>query len=425
MGSIWQPAQKSRLAFAWLGATAAHGSVHFFFVTDLQKNRVRLNKHVDMELDEDDFEVPTTGEVSDYWTNVVPEPEKCMVESFSYSDRPARTDGYLKLPDHIATHKRYLGTSGQKMSISQWTQAFDSSVDVSSEQVTSKEAESFRSFGSNLAVTDPRELFKPNDWSTANHLKPQPLARIWLGAVSAFGPLWLHRNANIGLEDPAIPGENKFVSPSALMDVAEDSEKPTAAVPPVAAPSDNSADIPGVSTPADIMAVDSEDDEDGDDDEADDDVTVQAGAEDLIQNKITGKDCKFQLRYDLKLTVDPSKDADKKMIAVAKKLFAKLKETDDTVVIYPWFKKATEPKIRKATSIPESMGAFKKYFHQAQPKVAGGILYMRIWLGHDTDPALLHEGTSIGGSRINSLAFISGPRTFPRLAGSSIRPRNK
>jgi hypothetical protein len=369
--------QKSRLAFAWLGATAAHGSVHFYFESDLQKNRLRLNK--DMDIDEDDFEVPSSGAISEYWINVMPESEKCMIEPFTHSQRFQGTDGYLTTSDSIATHKRYLGTTGQKMSISQWTQAFDTSVDVSSEQVSSKESESFRFFGSNLAVTDPRELFQSTEWNTDSHLKPQPLARIWLGAVSAFGPLWLHRDA-IGL-DPVIPGENKVVS----------SAKSTVTASSAVAPPKKSAATPGVSTPAEIMEVDSDDEADADDDDADDDVTVQAGSEDLIQNKITGKDRKFQLRYDLKLVVEPSKDADKKLIAVAKKFFAKLKEADDSVVIYPWFKKATEPKIRKATSIPDSLGAFKKYFHQAQPKVAGGPTYMRIWLGHDKDPALLHE----------------------------------
>jgi hypothetical protein len=251
--------QKSRLAFAWLGATAAHGSVHFYFASDLQKNRLRLNK--DMDIDEDDFEVPSSGAISDYWTNVMPESEKCMIEPFSHSQRFTEADGYLTTSDSIATHKRYLGTTGQKMSISQWTQAFDTSVDVSSEQVTSKEAESFLFFGSNLAVTDPRELFKPTKWSTAKHLKPQPLARIWLGAVSAFGPLWLHRN-DIGL-DPAIPGENNFVS----------SAKSTATASSDVAPPKKSADTSGVSTPAEIMEVDSDDEAD-DEDDAEDDVTV-------------------------------------------------------------------------------------------------------------------------------------------------------
>ena len=48
-------------------------------------------------------------------------------------------------------------------------------------------------------------------------------------------------------------------------------------------------------------------------------------------------------------------------------------------------------KIKDARSIPEQMGSFKIFFHQVQPKVAGGHVYMRVWLGHNKDPELLHE----------------------------------
>jgi hypothetical protein len=34
------------------------------------------------------------------------------------------------------------------------------------------------------------------------------------------------------------------------------------------------------------------------------------------------------------------------------------------------------------------MGAFKTYFHQANPRIAGGFVHMRVWLGHDKDPVL-------------------------------------
>jgi hypothetical protein len=66
------------------------------------------------------------------------------------------------------------------------------------------------------------------------------------------------------------------------------------------------------------------------------------------------------------------------MIAVAKTFFSKAKDMDKSLVIYPWFKKSTNPNIKNAGSIPDQMGAFKQYFHQAQPKVAGGFLYMRL-----------------------------------------------
>ena len=36
------------------------------------------------------------------------------------------------------------------------------------------------------------------------------------------------------------------------------------------------------------------------------------------------------------------------------------------------------------------MGSFRTFVHQAQPKVAGGHFYMRVWLGHK-EPELLHQ----------------------------------
>jgi hypothetical protein len=64
---------------------------------------------------------------------------------------------------------------------------------------------------------------------------------------------------------------------------------------------------------------------------------------------------------------------------------------DDSLVIYPWFKASTSSKIQESRFIPETMGAFKTYFHQANPRVDGGFVYMRIWLGHNKDPAVLQD----------------------------------
>jgi hypothetical protein len=64
----------------------------------------------------------------------------------------ASTTRSKTLPDLLATHQKSLGISGQ-MSIDDWTQAFDCSVDISSKHVTLDEAQDFRSFGSDLAIT--------------------------------------------------------------------------------------------------------------------------------------------------------------------------------------------------------------------------------------------------------------------------------
>ena len=111
--------------------------------------------------------------------------------------------------------------------------------------------------------------------------------------------------------------------------------------------------------------------------------TAPAGKGLLQQQKLSGTYCKHHLRYDLRLFVPPLQEADKTMIAMAKKFFIKAKEMDDSITLFPWALNAKSVKIKDAWSIPEQMGSFKTFFHQAQPKVAGGHVYMRVWLGHD------------------------------------------
>jgi hypothetical protein len=79
------------------------------------------------------------------------------------------------------------------------------------------------------------------------------------------------------------------------------------------------------------------------------------------------------------------------MISAAKTFLTKAKEMDQSLVVCPWFKNSILPNLKSLASIPETMGAFKQHFHQAQPKVAGGFLHMRLWLGHDKDPKLLDD----------------------------------
>jgi hypothetical protein len=120
-------------------------------------------------------------------------------------------------------------------------------------------------------------------------------------------------------------------------------------------------------------------------------ITAPAGAANLHQCKLSGKDRKYQLRYDICLDVTPSTEANTTMIYAAQQFFNKAKKMDDTLVIYPWFKTSTSSKIQESRFIPETMGAFKTYFHQANPHVDGGFVYMRIWLGHDKYPGVLQD----------------------------------
>jgi hypothetical protein len=124
------------------------------------------------------------------------------------------------------------------------------------------------------------------------------------------------------------------------------------------------------------------------------DATAPAGAATLHQQKIAGKGRQHQIRYDVKFHVPPSKAADKPMIAATKKVFAKAKEMDDSIVVYPWFKSSQSAKVQETRLIPETMGAFKTYFHQANPRPDGGFVYMRVWLGHDKSSTMFQEDLS-------------------------------
>jgi hypothetical protein len=106
------------------------------------------------------------------------------------------------------------------------------------------------------------------------------------------------------------------------------------------------------------------------------------------QQKVSGQDRLDQIGYDVRFFLQPSKEADKTMIAAAKKLFTKAKEMDDSIVIYPWFKSSKSSKVQETRLVAETMGAFKTYFHQANPCAAGGFLYMRVWLSHDKEYGL-------------------------------------
>ena len=117
--------------------------------------------------------------------------------------------------------------------------------------------------------------------------------------------------------------------------------------------------------------------------------TAPAGKDLLQGQKLSGKHRKHHLRCDLCLFVPPLQEANKTMITMAKKLFSKAK--DDSLTLFLWAVSSKQVKVKDARSIPEQMGSFKTFFHQAQPKVIGGFVCMQVWLGHDKEPASLHK----------------------------------
>jgi hypothetical protein len=214
-----------------------------------------------------------------------------------------------------------------------------------------------------------------HEWIKRTHLRPQLHAHAWLGAIKAFGPLFYHHddlceaviNAMHATEESDTGGQDHT-----NMDAEASVPEPqmvdsTPARDTFSKKNNNRRSKSKSSAVADDNAS------------AD---TDQAGEANLHQRKLTGKDRTHQIRYDIKFYVAPSKEADKTMIAAAKNVYTKAKEMDESIIIYPWFKSSKSSKIQETRLIPETMGAFKMFLHQAQPRVAGGFVYMRVWLGH-------------------------------------------
>jgi hypothetical protein len=260
------------------------------------------------------------------------------------------------------------------MSVDKWSNAFIDASTPGSLIFPMSIGKQICSFGIDLAITHPAELFMEHEWIKRTHLHPQLHAHAWLGAIKAFGPLFYHHdnlceaviNAMHVAEESETGGQDHTHMDA---EVAEESQMVD-----VTLTSDSFSKAKNRRSKSSAFV----------DDDASAD-TTQAGEANLHQHKLTGKDRTNQIRYDIKFHVVPSKEADKTMIAAAKKCFAKAKEMDESIVIYPWFKSSKSSKIQETHLIPETMGAFKTFFHQAQPRVAGGFVYMRVWLGHNKD----------------------------------------
>jgi len=337
------------LAAAWLGATLCMGSIHLFFDTELNNNRVSAQTFADMLDDDDEYLVPSLGEPTTAWTNMLPSEQRASI-AFTHAQRRGEDAKDRCLNDSVVALSKAFKTSAKDMTIQKWTGVFTDACSFSG--MSSDLSTKLRSFGSDLALSSPQSLFMAHEWIGASYLRPQIHAHAWLGAVAVFGPLWLHFDSLLEgvLEDMHISDSSSSSSKS----------------------SSSSSD-------------------DMDDASVQSDATAQAGKGLLQQQKLAGTYRKHQLRYDLRLFVPPSQEADKTMFATAKKFFLKAKEMDDSITLFPWALNSKCAKIKDARSIPDQMGSFKTFFHQANPKVAGGHVYMRVWLGHDKDPALLHK----------------------------------
>jgi hypothetical protein len=369
---------QGRLSVAWTAAAACLGSVHLFFDKELLSDKIVAAACDSGIKDDAQHCVPISG-------NPLPAHRSLAAAEKQESQVCACAKPFGKnldcrcLQDSITSFSKCFKTPEKNMSVAKWRHHFGEASSKGTLIAASGYGRQLRAFGSNLALSSPRSLFMAHEWVSATHLRPQVHSLAWFAAVETFGPLWLHQDA---LVDSVVETMN---SGKIAEDNDSDDESETVEV--VDNPSPSTGNIHQPSYP--MAHAEPAEDTDVDDDSSA--VTQDAGTNQLVQQRMSGKHRTHQLRYDVRLHVAPSEEADKSMIAAAKTFFSKANEMDKSLVICPWFKKSINPNIKNVGSILDQMGASKQCFHQAQPKVAHGFLHMRLWLGLDKDPKLLEE----------------------------------
>ena len=110
-----------------------------------------------------------------------------------------------------------------------------------------------------------------------------------------------------------------------------------------------------------------------------------------------------ECRYEMRVHVQPSAQADTELRQTLVAFFTKLKESDPSLVIHPWEDKENTTgqsgnrrwkALTSPNQIPATMTGLKKYFPRAIPKTAGGPVYPSVHLGHTVSFAALKEELS-------------------------------
>jgi hypothetical protein len=148
----------SRLSFVCL-----LGSLHLFFDVQLQRNRLAAQTFDDMHEDHDEYAVPVEGAPQQPWIDL-PNSEKRTANAFTYSQclgEDAKDRCINDLCDKVI---KFLQLTGPDMAIEKWASAFyDAALPGSLISPTSIGKE-LRSFGSDLALSSPVDLFMSHEW---------------------------------------------------------------------------------------------------------------------------------------------------------------------------------------------------------------------------------------------------------------------
>jgi hypothetical protein len=89
----------------------------------------------------------------------------------------------------------------------------------------------------------------------------------------------------------------------------------------------------------------------------------------------------FVKRYDLRINLQPSDEADVTLVATFKEILTKLQECDPSLILYTW-SDDNLAHISKPSQVPRTISDLRRYISRARPLPAGGSLYTSIRLGH-------------------------------------------
>jgi hypothetical protein len=183
----------SHLSYAWLGATTLLGSLHLFFDMQLQWNRLAAQTFDGVNKDDEEYVVPVDGAPKQPWIEL-PNPEKGTANAFTYSQCLGKDAKDCCLSDLCDKFIKFLQLPAPDMTIKKWILAFkdatlpgslafkDATLPGSLISPTAIGKE-LRSFGSDLALSSPVDLFMSHEWVNKTHLRPQTHVNAWLGAV--------------------------------------------------------------------------------------------------------------------------------------------------------------------------------------------------------------------------------------------------
>jgi hypothetical protein len=233
---------EGRLSSAWTAATACLGSVHLFFDEELLSNKIMAATYDSGIEDDAQCCVPISGQPSHACLNLAAA-EKEESQYCTYPERLGHTPDGRCLQDSITSFSKYFKTPEENMSIAKWRHCFGDASLKGTLIAAGGYGRQLRAFGSNLALSSPRDLFMAHEWISATQLRPQVHSLAWFAPVEMFGPLWLHRDALIDsvvetMNSGEISDQDEEEGSDYDSETAEVGDKPTATTRDIHQPSD-------------------------------------------------------------------------------------------------------------------------------------------------------------------------------------------